>query len=110
MIRGSGVLSRAARRLGLGMVAAATLASPAAAQRVSTLNLTCGQAAGLVRQQGAVVLGTGGATFDRFVVSRRFCEVTEIVRPAFVPTRDAPSCPIGYRCKEPSGDEFLGWD
>ena len=28
-------------------------------------------------------------------------------RVAFVPTRDTPQCPIGYRCIEPSRDDWF---
>lgn len=90
--------------------AAALLAAglaPAAAQRLSTTDLTCAQARAVVLRQGAAVLGTGGQTFDRFVRDRTFCEATEIGRRAFVPTRDMPGCFVGYTCYEPSrGDRF----
>ncbi|MDV2984376.1 UNVERIFIED_CONTAM: hypothetical protein Q9R58_08675 [Methylobacteriaceae bacterium AG10] len=80
---------------------------PALAQRPSTTNLTCAQARALVTRQGAAVLGTGGATYDRFVRDRSFCEATEIGRRAFVPTRDTPGCFVGFTCYEPSrGDRF----
>lgn len=73
--------------------------APALAQpRVSTTGLPCGQAQAIVQSQGAVVLGTGGATYDRFVASQAFCERDETTRPAFVPTLDTPQCPVGYRC------------
>lgn len=88
---------------------AALAASDAAAQgRPATPGMTCGQARGLLAARGAAVLGTGGMTYDRFVVDRTFCEPTEIVARALVPTRDTPSCFIGYRCKEPSAEDRLG--
>ena len=70
-----------------------------AQQRLSTLNLTCGQAQQIVRARGAVVLSTGTYTYDRFVTDRRFCEFNEGLELALVPTRDTPQCPIGYRCR-----------
>ena len=77
-------------------------ASAAAAQpRPSTVNMSCRQAAGLVASRGAVVLGTGGHTYDRFVADRRFCLATEVTEPVWVPARDTPQCLVGYRCKEP---------
>jgi len=69
--------------------------------------MTCRQAAGLVYSQGAIVLGTGGYTYDRFVRDRGFCEITESVQRAFVPTRDTPQCPVGFRCFEPSRDDLF---
>lgn len=62
--------------------------------------MTCGQAAGLVNARGAVVMSTGAYTFDRYVQHRGFCTPTETIKPDFVPTRDNPTCFIGYRCIE----------
>ncbi len=80
--------------------AASLLATSALAQRPSTVNMTCGQAAGLVAARGAIVLGTGGYTYDRFVHHRGFCLITETTRAAFVPTRDNRQCFVGYTCIE----------
>jgi hypothetical protein len=89
----------ATRAAGLGLAIILAGAAPALAQpRVSTTAVPCGQAQAIVGSQGAVVLGTGGATYDRFVASQAFCEREETTRPAFVPTLDNPQCPIGYRC------------
>ena len=52
-----------------------------------------------VLANGAVVLGTGGYTYDRFVRDRSFCQFDEIADPAWVPARDTPQCFVGYRCK-----------
>lgn len=76
-------------------------------QRLSTTRLTCREASEIVKRQGSVELGTGGSTYDRYVRDRSFCEITEIAELRFVPTRDNPQCPVGYRCKEPDYDE---WD
>ena len=61
--------------LTVALVAASTLGvslSQANAQaRPSTLGMSCGQAQYLVRSSGAIVLSTGGQTYDRFVASRQ---------------------------------------
>ncbi len=81
--------------------AACLLVTSAAAQpRPSSVDMTCGQAAGLVAARGALVLGTGGYTYDRYVRHRGFCLITEVTKPAWVPTRDTPQCFVGYRCIE----------
>ena len=67
-------------------------------RRASTTNMTCAAASGLVARQGEAVLGTGGDTFDRFVRSEFLCPTGLSGRPAFEPTRDNPSCMIGYYC------------
>jgi hypothetical protein len=78
------------------LVATSALAQP----RPSSVAMTCAQAAGLVASRGAIVLGTGGYTYDRFVHHRGFCLITETTKPAWVPTRDTPQCFVGYTCVE----------
>ncbi|GJD50919.1 hypothetical protein OPKNFCMD_3668 [Methylobacterium crusticola] len=95
----------AAAALALVALAAATVAA-AAQGRPSSVEMTCVQAGRLVAGRGALVLGTGGYTYDRFVRDRSFCEPTEIATRAFVPTLDNPACLVGYRCKEPGFDAF----
>lgn len=55
-----------------------------------------------VLANGAIVLGTGGYTYDRFVRDRGFCQFDETAYPAWVPARDTPQCFVGYRCKNAS--------
>lgn len=81
-------------------LAAASAGVAAAQGRPSTVNMSCAQARGIVASAGAVVLGTGGGTYDRFVNSRAFCTPSERTEPAWVPTRDSGQCFIGYRCEE----------
>jgi hypothetical protein len=87
------------------IVVAALVSTCAQAQtRPSTVTMTCAQAARLVTSQSAIVLGTGGSTFDRFVTDRRFCALTQTTEPAWVPASDNPQCFVGYRCKEPTSE------
>ena len=87
----------------------ALLASSGAPQaRPSSVDMTCAQARAIVLRQGAVVLGTGGQTYDRYVRDRNFCEPTEIGKTAFVPARDTPSCFVGYTCYEPGQSDRFG--
>src|SRR4051812_13269834 len=82
-------------------IATAMLTTAAVAQnRPSTTAMTCQQAAGLVYARGAIVLGTGGYTYDRFVRDRSFCQVTEALESAWVPTRDTPTCCAPRRREE----------
>lgn len=83
-------------------------AGPAEAQRADTTTLTCAQARGTVARAGGIVLGTGGPTYDRFVRDRSFCEATEVTKSASAPTRDDPSCFVGYTCIEPGFDDWFG--
>jgi len=66
---------------------------------VST-TLTCARAAGLVASQGAVVLGTGVYTYDRYVSGQNFCLRGETTDPAWVPTVDNQRCFVGYQCRQ----------
>jgi hypothetical protein len=85
--------------LASSLVAAQALAQP----RPQSTAMTCRQAAGFVFSRGAVVLGTGGHTYDRYVRDRSFCAITEATKPGFAPTLDDPQCFVGYRCFEPGG-------
>ena len=95
-------------RLALTAALLAAGLTPTAAQRPSTVDMTCAQARTVVLRQGAAVLGTGGQTYDRFVRDRNFCEPTEIGRRAFVPARDTPACFVGFTCYEPSRNDRFG--
>jgi hypothetical protein len=75
--------------------------------RPSSPALPCRTSQQLVLARGAVVLGTGGFGYDRFVRDRNFCEVNEYVDPAWVPSLDTPQCFIGYRCK-PGPKDWVG--
>jgi hypothetical protein len=70
--------------------------------RPSTTSMTCAAAASLVQQRGAVVLGTGGSTFDRAVRDASFCAQGQKLRPMFAPTTDNPNCHVGWRCFDES--------
>ena len=88
------------RKLLLG-TAICLLATGAGAQtRPSTVAMSCAQTRNVVASSGAIVLGTGGYTYDRFVADRRFCLYSEVTEPAWVPARDTPQCFVGFRCKE----------
>jgi hypothetical protein len=79
---------------------------PALAQRrPDTTAMTCAGAQALVSRAGAVVLGTGGPTYGRFVRHRGFCTPSEHTEPAFERTRDNPACHIGDRCVEKLNDK-----
>jgi hypothetical protein len=94
------------RTVALSLALAAFATGAVAQPRASTLNMSCGQARSIVASRGAVVLGTGGQTYDRFVSARNFCEINETTEPVWVPTADTPQCPIGFRCRDSDLDMF----
>jgi hypothetical protein len=87
----------------LALALALPAAEAVAQARPLSTRMSCRQAAGLVQAHGALVLGTGAHTYDRFVRDRSFCQITEITEPGFAPTLDHPQCFVGYACKEPLG-------
>ncbi|WP_244472359.1 MULTISPECIES: hypothetical protein [unclassified Methylobacterium] len=83
---------------------------PAGAQAqpgAAVQRMVCSEAMGLVKKSGAILLNAGGSALERFVKDRSFCETSEIAELRFVPTRDNPECPVGYRCRELG---FNDWD
>jgi hypothetical protein len=77
---------------------ASLLSSAAWAERPNTLGMSCAQAQSVVASRGAIVMNTGRHTFERLVASPGYCEFGEYALTAWVPTRDARSCRVGYRC------------
>lgn len=102
MRRSNGLM--AATTTGLAVLAAL---SAAAQGRPDVRELACGQARSLIKDSGAVVLTTGRYTFDRYVSNGHYCASGYITRRAYVQTRDAQSCFIGYRCVLDSRDDRL---
>ena len=92
----------------LAVVAILALGSTAAlAQgRMSTTNMTCAQARGMVATHGAIVLGTGGATYERFVRDSSFCQRLETAQTAYARTADVAQCPVGGSCVEMEFDLY----
>jgi hypothetical protein len=87
-------------KAGLLSLSLVILASAAHAQsRPNSLALSCDAVARLVNRQGAVVLGTGTFTYDRYVSSGSFCGPAERPDPAWIPAADTQQCFAGYRCR-----------
>ena len=90
----------AMRTLPLGGALIMLATSATAQTRPSTLAMSCQSARGIVAARGAVVLGTGGMTYSRFVSNGGACDRGQRIEPAWVPTGDGPQCFIGYRCRD----------
>ena len=91
----------------LALVAGAACASGALAQgRPSTTAMTCAAASSFVASRGAVVIGTGGDTYERVVTNQSFCQHGQETKPLFSPTRDNGACLVGYYCFDPTRDRF----
>ena len=91
----------------IALIAIAACASGAQAQgRPSSTAMTCAGAASFVASRGAVVIGTGGDTYERVVTNQSFCQHGQETKPLFSPTRDNGACMIGYYCFDPTRDRF----
>lgn len=86
------------RRLAFTLALLAAGHSLAEAARPDTRTMSCGQAAGLVAQSGAIVLTTGQHTYERFVASGGFCPFDQWADRAWAPTAEG-RCVIGYVCR-----------
>lgn len=86
-------------RFTLSLMLVLAAGSALAQSRPSSPERTCAANRQSVDANGAIVLGTGGQTYDRFVRDRGFCAHGEFLEQAFVPSRDVAQCFIGYRCK-----------
>lgn len=86
------------------VLAAVAVPAPAFAQaRAYAPDLSCAAVANLVATHGAVVLGTGPNTYDRYVRDLSFCAGGgEALKPEWVRSRDRPQCFVGYTCYMPS--------
>ncbi len=93
-----------ARHAGAALAASAAFLPLAAMALPASSQMTCSQAATLVRTGGAVVLSTSATTYDRYVISRQFCPADQALDPAWVPTRNNPQCFVGYTCFDPTRD------
>jgi hypothetical protein len=86
------------RALTVTLLLVSSLANAQTRPDVRVLN--CGQASSLVRANGAIVLGTGAHTYDRYVSSARFCPYPQVTRPAWIATSDEAQCFVGYLCAD----------
>jgi len=87
-------------KVAIALAISLAAAGAQAQTRPSTVDMPCGASRQLVMTRGAIVLGTGGFTYDRFVRDQTFCDVTEYAQAAYVPSPDIPACFVGYRCKQ----------
>ncbi|GJD59170.1 hypothetical protein [Methylobacterium dankookense] len=92
----------------LGLTASASFAQgrPIAVPPSATQRLVCAEAMALVKREGEVTLPTGRGATERLVRDRSFCDFSEVAELRFLPTRDNPQCPVGYRCREPGFEEW----
>ncbi len=96
--------NRRSAPIGIALACLAAVTAPALAQgRPDSTAMGCAQAQGVVTRAGAIVLGTGGPTFERVVVGPQFCTPDEFTQPFWAPTADARQCMVGYTCEPRAG-------
>jgi hypothetical protein len=92
-------------RLIIAAASMAMLSGGALAQeRPDSLRISCGAAASLVRNAGAIVMRTGPNIYDRYVSSRAYCARDEQTEPRWIAAGDTPQCFIGYTCERRYSD------
>lgn len=79
-----------------------------AQSRPSTVKMSCAQAQQTVRSAGAIVLGTGGFSYDRFVRGEGFCARDEMAVPTWAQSRDVAQCMVGFVCESRAGRDPIG--
>jgi hypothetical protein len=88
------------KRLAGGLLCAALLTGHCAAQtRPLTTAMPCAAISALVAARGAIVLGTGPYTYDRYVSNAGACGIGQTTEPAFERSADSAQCFVGYRCR-----------
>ncbi|MCW2305792.1 hypothetical protein [Rhodobium gokarnense] len=71
----------------------------AADPRIDITTMSCAEASGAVEAAGAAIVYYGPRLYKRLVIHRGYCERLEGIAPEYLPTRDEPSCFVGYRCE-----------
>jgi hypothetical protein len=103
-------------RILLAIVSLLIAAAPAAAiSRYNAWTLSCAEARGIVRAEGAVILrfrskiNPSIPRFGRFVADGRFCTPGEYAAYTSIPTADDPSCPVRECQAIDYDDDFFLW-
>ena len=99
---------RSLRRGGLLVVsvAVALVSSAARPAAPDDTDLNCAAARQLVSRAGASFSAPGQYTYDRYVRDLSFCQLGEILEPAWVPTRDAAAMPDRLSLSQRSRYDF----
>lgn len=94
------------RRLASAVLTGLIAVAPGSLHSRPAPRLTCAEAMARVRTEADVILEIESGRPERFVRDRAQCNFSEVAELRFVPTRDNPQCPVGYRCREPSFEEW----
>lgn len=76
------------------------VAPAGAISRYNAWTLSCAEAKGIIRSEGAVILRFRSTTnpsiprYGRFVNDNRYCSTSEIAAITYIPTADVLSCPV----------------
>lgn len=101
-------------RIPIALLAVITAAVPASAiSRYNAATMSCAEARGIVRSEGAVILNFRSTyanvpRYGRFVASDYFCASSERAELSYIPTADTNSCPV-FECKLFDVDEDWPW-
>ena len=87
---------------GTGRAESLRTREPISRARADTLDMTCGQATGLVNRAGDLLLNSGPSRYDLYHSNGSSCyQLQQVQQPAYVPTRDVRYCFVGFTCQPP---------
>jgi hypothetical protein len=98
----------------LATLALLIAAAPASAiSRYNAWSMSCAEAKGTIRAEGAVLLNFRSTfnpsipRYGRFVASQQFCSSSELAEITYIPTADTKSCPVWECHLHDFDDDFL---
>ena len=101
-------------RIVLATLALLVAAAPAdAVSRYNAWSMSCAEAKGAIRAEGAVILNFRSTfnpsipRYGRFVSSQRYCSLSELAEITYIPTADTKSCPVRECHTVDFDDDFL---
>ena len=102
-------------RILLATLALLMVVGPAGAiSRYNAWKMSCAEARGTVRAEGAVILNFRSTfnpsipRYGRFVYDQRFCASSELAEITYIPTADTNSCPL-LECHLFDFDDDFWW-
>ena len=101
-------------RILLATLAVLMAAAPAGAiSRYNAWTMSCAEAKGTIRAEGAVILNFRSTfnpaipRYGRFVSGQRYCSPGELAEITYIPTADTKACPLRDCHTVDFDDEFL---
>lgn len=82
----------------LAFLAAFTSSAQAAGAKLESRKMTCREVSGIIDERGSATIYYSRNHFEKFYANNAYCEERQSI-PAYLPTRDNPSCFVGFVCQ-----------